>query len=278
MILAIRCEPIHSSSAVVDAVVVAHAVAVVPPSGRMSPLMLLLRHRRQSPRLRRLPAAAVCAVHIGIIPPLVARRTCRPDSPPIVIQSTRNQSPSRSRASGPTSNMTRSTFPSDVVFIVCGSTSAPIAHPPRYDDSLVTTRNDSIPRTLLPPRAGELLLLLRLVILLLMMIGETTSMNIVDVDQDDGGRRERGEGGIGGASASSYPPSPIVLVLLVVIGGGGRGVGGGVTKIGYFDTYLGTYLPIPRHITVTTFQLIPVGSRISLDIILGFPPHHLQWN
>jgi hypothetical protein len=40
----------------------------------------------------------------------------------------------------------------------------------------------------------------------------------------------------------------------------------------------GTYLPVPCHITVTTFQLIPVGSRISLDITLGIPPHHLQWN
>jgi len=41
----------------------------------------------------------------------------------------------------------------------------------------------------------------------------------------------------------------------------------------------GTYLPIPCHIVVTTFQLvIPVGSQISLDISLGFPPHHLQWN
>jgi hypothetical protein len=29
----------------------------------------------------------------------------------------------------------------------------------------------------------------------------------------------------------------------------------------------GTYLPIPRHDIVTTFQLIPVGSSISLDII-----------
>ncbi len=54
---------------------------------------------------------------------------------------------------------TLSTFPSDVVVIVCGSTLAPISHPPRYDDCLVTTSNDSILRTLLPPRAGELLLL-----------------------------------------------------------------------------------------------------------------------
>ena len=33
-----------------------------------------------------------------------------------------------------------------------------------------------------------------------------------------------------------------------------------VTKIGYFATYTyGTYLPVPCHNIVTTFQLIPVG-------------------
>ncbi len=38
----------------------------------------------------------------------------------------------------------------------------------------------------------------------------------------------------------------------------------------------GTYLPTPHHDIVKTFQLIQVGSSISLDITLGFPPHHLQ--
>ncbi len=51
-----------------------------------------------------------------------------------------------------------------------------------------------------------------------------------------------------------------------------------VTKIGYFGTYLQYLLPIPRHIVVTSFQLIPVGSQISIHITLGLRPHHLQWN
>jgi hypothetical protein len=33
----------------------------------------------------------------------------------------------------------------------------------------------------------------------------------------------------------------------------------------------GTYLPIPRHDIVTTLL-------ISIEITLGIPPHHLQWN
>lgn len=172
--------------------------------------MLLLRHRRQSPRLQRPVATAIGAVHLGITSPQVGwdRAPTTAADEDVSPRPSPNRRPDHEESAPFTiprdeTKMTRSTFPSDVVFIVYGSTSAPISHPPRYHDSLVTTSNDSIPRTLLPPRAGELLLLLRLVILLLMMIGETTSMNIVDVDQDDGGRRERGEGGIGGASASS---------------------------------------------------------------------------
>jgi len=64
-------------------------------------------------------------------------------------------------------------------------------------------------------------------------------------------------------------------------GGGGGGPSGGTTttatiathrdtKIGYFGTYIRYLFPsIPRHdIVTTTFQLIPVGSPISLDITL----------
>ena len=145
--------------------------------------MLLLRHRQQSPRLQRPVATAIGAVHLGMISPQVGwdRAPTTAANEDVSPQPSPNHRPDHEESAPFTiprdeTKMTLSTFPSDVVVIVCGS-SAPISHPPRYDDCLVTTSNDSILRTLLPPRAGELLLLLQFVMLLLFDDRENTSTN-----------------------------------------------------------------------------------------------------